>query len=114
MPKLIGTNQAPKDLVAKITGRAKYSEDFRVEGMLFAKLLLSPVPHGRVRRLDTARALAIPGVIAVATADDVPAVTGNQEPVLTNEPRYQGQPIAAGQAGRIIAMTVTTGPFGEL
>jgi xanthine dehydrogenase molybdenum-binding subunit len=95
MPKLIGTNQAPKDLVAKITGRARYTEDFKADGMLFAKLLLSPVPRGRVRRLDTARALAIPGVVAVATAEDVPPAEGNQEPVLTMEPRYQGQPIAA-------------------
>ena len=95
MPKLIGTNQAPKDLVAKVTGRSKYAEDFRADGMIFAKLLLSPVPRGRVRRLDTARALAIPGVLAVATAEDFPAVQGNQEPVLTMEPRYQGQPIAA-------------------
>jgi len=95
MPKLIGTNQAPKDLMAKITGRSKYAEDFRADGMIFAKLLLSPVPRGRVRRLDTARALAIPGVLAVATAEDFPAVQGNQEPVLTMEPRYQGQPIAA-------------------
>jgi xanthine dehydrogenase molybdenum-binding subunit len=95
MPKLIGTNQTPKDLVAKITGRARYAEDFRADGMLFAKLLLSPVPRGRVRRLDVERALAMPGVHAIATADDFPPVEGNAEPVLTNEPRYQGQPIAA-------------------
>jgi xanthine dehydrogenase molybdenum-binding subunit len=93
--RLIGTSQTPKDLRAKITGRARYAEDFRADGMLFAKLLLSPVPRGRVRRLDVSRALAIPGVHAVITADDLPEVTGNSEPILTNEPRYQGQPIAA-------------------
>jgi xanthine dehydrogenase molybdenum-binding subunit len=93
--KLIGTNHAPKDLVAKVTGKARYSEDFHADGMLFAKLLLSPVPRGRVRRLDTSRALAIPGVHAIATSEDFPAAEGNQEPVLTSEPRYQGQPIAA-------------------
>ena len=57
--KLIGTDIAPPDLVAKVTGRAKYSEDFRAEGMVFAKLLLSPMPHARVRRIDASRALAM-------------------------------------------------------
>ncbi len=93
--RLIGTNQTPKDLRAKITGRAKYSEDFKADGMLFAKVLLSPVPHGRVSRLDVDRALAMEGVHAVITADDVPEVSGAAEPILTNEPVYQGQPIAA-------------------
>ena len=46
--KLFGQDIAPPDLVAKITGRAKYAEDFRAEGMVFAKLLLSPMPHARV------------------------------------------------------------------
>jgi CO/xanthine dehydrogenase Mo-binding subunit len=95
MPKLIGTNQAPKDLIAKVTGRSKYAEDFRTDGMVFAKLLLSPVPRGRVRSLNTRAALAIDGVLGVATWEDFEAVEGNQEPVLTNAPRYQGQPIAA-------------------
>ena len=43
--KLIGQNYTTPDLVAKVTGQAKYAEDFRVEGMLFCKLLLSPMPH---------------------------------------------------------------------
>src|SRR5580700_9103456 len=70
--KLIGKNYATPDLVAKVTGRAKYAEDYRAEGMLFAKLLLSPVPHGRIRKLDTSAALAMPGVKAILTADDLP------------------------------------------
>ena len=50
------------DLVAKVTGRAKYAEDFRAEGMLFAKLCFAPMPHARIRRMDTSAAMAIPGV----------------------------------------------------
>ena len=69
--RLIGTNQAPKDLRAKVTGRSRYAEDFRADGMVFAKLLLSPVPHGRVTRLDASRALAMDGVVAVLTVDDL-------------------------------------------
>ena len=103
--RLIGTNQAPKDLRAKVTGRSKYAEDYRADGMVFAKLLLSPVPHGRVRRFDASRALAMEGVLGVLTVDDLGESAGGGsapasdyrgiEPVLTNAPRYQGQPIAA-------------------
>ena len=63
--KLIGQNYQLPDLVAKVTGRAKYSEDFRAEGMLFAKLLLSPLPHARIRRVDASAALAMPGEPAI-------------------------------------------------
>ena len=69
---LIGTNYTPADLVAKVTGKAKFAEDFRADGMLFCKLLLSPMPHARVRRIDPSAALAMPGVRALLTADDLP------------------------------------------
>ena len=93
--RVIGTDYPQKDIIPKITGRARYAEDFRADGMLFAKLLLSPMPRGRVRRLDTQAALAMDGVYAVVTADDFSPVDAPGEPVLTNEPVYQGQPIAA-------------------
>ncbi|MBI2187053.1 MAG: xanthine dehydrogenase family protein molybdopterin-binding subunit [Acidobacteria bacterium] len=92
--KYIGRNYTPPDLVAKVTGRARYAEDFRAEGMLFTKLLLSPMPHARVRSIDTSAALAMPGVKAILTADDLPDL-GGQERALTNEPRYAGEPILA-------------------
>src|SRR5207344_2949965 len=75
--------------------KAKYAEDFRAEGMLWAKLLLSPMPHARVRRIDTAAAMAMPGVKAILTADDLPGSTNGAERALTNEPLYQGEPILA-------------------
>ena len=107
--KLIGQNYELPDLVAKVTGRAKYSEDFRADGMLFAKLLLSPVPHARIRRIDASAALAMPGVLAVITGEDVPkpqqpmqlgeaaAQRANTLPevALASEPLYQGEPIVA-------------------
>src|SRR5258708_7846283 len=71
--KLIGKNYTTADLHAKVTGRAKYAEDYRAEGMLFCKLLLSPLPHARVKRIDASQALAMPGVKAILTADDLPA-----------------------------------------
>jgi CO/xanthine dehydrogenase Mo-binding subunit len=76
--------------------------------MIFAKLLLSPLPHARVTRLDVSAALAMPGVKAILTADDLaaPADAVNDngqlilanldgEVALTKEPVYQGQPILA-------------------
>ncbi len=93
--KLVGKNYTPPDLHAKVTGRAKYSEDFRAEGMLFAKLLLSPMPHCRVRNLDTSAAEAMEGVVAVLTADELPDAGPLGEAALTMEPLYEGQPIVA-------------------
>src|SRR5205814_5813453 len=106
--KLIGQNYPTPDLVAKVTGKAKYAEDFHTDGMLFCKLLLSPVPHGRVQRLDASKALAMPGVKGILTADDLPApadvvtdlgqrIAANTkgEKALSNEPVYQGEPILA-------------------
>jgi CO/xanthine dehydrogenase Mo-binding subunit len=105
--KLVGQNYTTPDLVAKVTGRAKYAEDFRVEGMLFAKLLLSPRPHARVVRIDASAALAMPGVKGILTEADLPAVVEGanlgegiiasslSERGLTNEPMYVGEPILA-------------------
>ena len=106
--KLIGQNYTTPDLVAKVTGQAKYAEDYRVDGMLFCKLLLSPYPHARIKRIDTSRALATPGVKGVLTADELPApadvvsdlgqrfaANTKGEKALTNEPVYQGEPVLA-------------------
>jgi CO/xanthine dehydrogenase Mo-binding subunit len=93
--RLIGTNYTPADLIAKVTGRAKYAEDFRADGMLFCKLLLSPMPHARVRRIEADAALSMPGVRAILTADDLPEVPSAGIPALTNEPRFEGEPILA-------------------
>src|SRR5207237_4148598 len=70
--KLVGQDYTTPDLRAKVTGRSKYAEDFRAEGMLFTKLLLSPFPHARVKSVDASAALAMPGVRAILTADEVP------------------------------------------
>src|SRR6202521_967822 len=71
--KLLGKNYQTPDLVAKVTGRSKYAEDYRAEGMLFTKLLLSPYPHARILHIDAREALAMPGVKGMITMDDLPA-----------------------------------------
>ena len=92
---LLGKNFTPPDLRAKVTGRARYAEDFRAEGMVFCRLLTSPLPHARVRSIDASEALAMPGVLGVLTADEVPAFPAPENPILTNEPAYVGDPILA-------------------
>src|ERR1700692_1530597 len=112
--KLIGKNYTTLDLYAKVTGRSKYAEDYRAEGMLFCKLLLSPVPHGRVKHIDASEALAMPGVRAILTADDLPApadtLTDNGTVIkaskwgergLTMEPVYQGARRGAGEGAGV-------------
>ena len=92
---LIGKDFTPPDVRAKVTGKAKYSEDFRVEGMVFAKLLLSPMPHARVSNIDASEALAMDGVFGVLTADDVPEQESPNQSILTNTPHFVGDPILA-------------------
>jgi CO/xanthine dehydrogenase Mo-binding subunit len=106
--KLIGKNYQTADMLAKVTGTAKYAEDFRAEGMLFCRLVMSPMPHARIRSIDMDDALAMPGVKAILTADDIPAQADSMddnghvikaskwgERALTNEPMYMGDPILA-------------------
>src|ERR1700687_5349771 len=106
--KLIGKDYETADLYAKVTGLAKYAEDYHADGMLYCKLLLSPLPHARVKHLDVRQALAMPGVKAILTADELPppadtltdngtVIHANQksEKALTMEPLYQGEPILA-------------------
>jgi CO/xanthine dehydrogenase Mo-binding subunit len=92
---LLGKDFVPPDLRGKLTGQAKYAEDFRAEGMVFCRLLTSSVPHGRIVRLDTAAALAMEGVVGILTADEVPAVVAPRQALLTNEPLYVGDPVLA-------------------
>src|SRR5271167_5203490 len=106
--RLVGKDYATPDLYAKVTGQAKYAEDYHAEGMLFCKLLLSPLPHARLKHIDMRKALAMPGVRAILTADELPppadSLTDNGTVIKANpkserglnmEPLYQGEPILA-------------------
>ena len=106
--KLVGKNYSTPEMRAKVTGRSRYAEDFRAEGMLFTRLVLSPYAHARIKRIDASAALAMPGVKAILTADDVPGpkdqindngtvirANPRSETALANEAMYQGQPVLA-------------------
>ncbi len=91
----LGRDFTPPDVRGKVTGRAKYAEDFRVEGMVFCKLLGSPAPHARITNLDLSAALELPGVLGALTPDDVPAGEGAGQVILTATPHFIGEPIVA-------------------
>lgn len=93
--KHIGKDFIPHDVVAKVTGTAKYAEDFRADGMVFCRLLTSPMPHARVKNIDAAEALKMEGVLGMLTAEDIPAGPPGFAPSLTKEPMYVGEPILA-------------------
>ncbi|GAA4328211.1 xanthine dehydrogenase family protein molybdopterin-binding subunit [Variovorax defluvii] len=70
----LGTSVPQVNARAKVMGRAQYAGDIQLPGMLHGKVLRSPYPHARIVRVDVSRALALPGVKAVATGADGPQV----------------------------------------
>ena len=86
--KLIGKNYPTPDLVAKVTGKVEIRRGLSRRRHAVRKLLLSPMPHARVRSIDTSAALAMPGVKAILTADDLPAPADS---LTDNGHRDQGQ-----------------------
>lgn len=69
---MIGKSVNRIDAVAKVTGQARFTDDFFRPGTLVAKYLRSRIAHGRVKKIDTGRAKKLPGVEAVFTFEDVP------------------------------------------
>jgi len=72
--KIVGKSVQRLDAVEKVTGKARYSEDFFERDMLVGKVLRSPHAHALVKRIDVSRAQALPGVEAVLLPKDLPAI----------------------------------------
>jgi CO/xanthine dehydrogenase Mo-binding subunit len=68
----VGTRPIRPDGVPKVTGRAMYGADMAMPGMIWGAILRSPHAHARIRKIDTSKAAALPGVRAVITAADFP------------------------------------------
>ena len=64
------------DAMARVTGQAKYTNDIKLPGMLYARVLRSPHPHARILRIDTSEASRLPGVQAVITHETAHVVWG--------------------------------------
>ena len=71
---VVGTRPPRHDGFDKVTGAARFGADINLPGMLHGKILRSPHAHARIRSIDTSKAEALPGVMAVATAQDFPIV----------------------------------------
>ena len=74
--KVVGTRPLRPDGVDKVTGRARYSADLALPGLLHGKILRSPHAHARIKSIDPSRALALPGVRSVVTSADFPQPSG--------------------------------------
>jgi len=70
----VGKSHIRKDVRAKVTGKTRYTDDFSMPGMLQAKYVRSPIAHGLVKSIDKSAALAMPGVEAVFTSEDIPKI----------------------------------------
>src|SRR5262245_17781182 len=72
--RIVGQPIARIDGIDKVSGAARYSADVALPGLCWGKALRSPLPHARIVRIDTSKATALPGVLAVLTARDLPDV----------------------------------------
>jgi aldehyde oxidoreductase len=92
--RVVGGSQTRVDAVDKVTGVARYAEDIKLPGLLYAALARSPHPHARVMSIDPTSALSLPGVLRVLTADDIPGTN-------TLEGYSQGEHLLAPPGGSV-------------
>src|SRR5690348_2485142 len=97
---IIGKRVALVDSAGKTTGQGKYADDLSLPGMLTGKILHSPYPHARIKKIDTSKAEAVDGVVCVVTGPDAPnkygiLPVGHDETALAVEKvRYVGDNVA--------------------
>jgi len=99
---VIGRSLPKIDAWAKVTGETKFADDLILPRMAYGKLLRSPHPHALIKRIDTARAKALPGVYAVITGLDLPRVkfgilpvSQDEEALCVDKVRMVGDAVAA-------------------
>src|ERR1700747_2001580 len=97
---IIGKPIPMVDAAAKTTGSGKYTDDLSLSGMLVGKILHSPHPHARIKRIDTSRAEKLNGVVAVVVGSDAPNPYGilpvghDEHALAVNKVRYVGDNVA--------------------
>src|SRR6202163_1967833 len=99
--RVIGVPRRRVDARAKVTGQTRFADDIFLPRMAHCKLLRSPHPHARIRKIDASRALAHPGVYLVLTGKDVPIqygilpVSEDEQALCVDRVRHVGDPVAA-------------------
>jgi len=97
---IIGKPTAMIDAAGKATGAGKYTDDLHVPRMLIGKILHSPYPHARIKRIDTSRAEALEGVVTVVIGNDAPKTYGilpvghDETALAVDKVRYVGDNVA--------------------
>src|SRR3954464_16005723 len=97
---IIGKSIAMVDAAGKTTGGGKYTDDLSVPGMLVGKILHSPYPHARIKRIDTRSPERLEGVVAVVVGKDAPKTYGIMpvghvgSPLALDKVRYVSQTAA--------------------
>ncbi|MEE8175242.1 MAG: carbon monoxide dehydrogenase, partial [Gemmatimonadota bacterium] len=100
----LGQSVKRKEDARFIRGQGRFVDDVQLRGMVYMELVRSPYAHARLRKIDTSGALAVPGVLAVITSEDLaasnlawmPTLSGDQQMVLaTGKVLFQGQEVAA-------------------
>ncbi len=76
--RVVGTRPVRPDGVDKVTGRANFGADMHLPGMLEGRVKRSPHAHARILRIDTAKAAALKGVLAVVTSADFPEIPSEE------------------------------------
>ena len=96
----VGRPVPPQEVVDKVTGHAKFTDDYVFPGMLIGRTLRAAYPHARIRAIDTSKAKALPGVHAVLTHEDVPGenihglIYADWPALAGDKVRYMGDPVA--------------------
>ncbi len=99
---VVGTRVPMLDAAQKVTGAALFTDDLVLPGMLFGKILRSPLPHARILNVDTSRAENLPGVKGVVTGRDIPdrqygivPMAKDEYALAKDKVRYIGDDVAA-------------------
>jgi len=94
--KFVGQGKARIDGRERVTGQARFTSDIHLPGMLYGKVLRSPLPHGRIKAIETQKAEGLPGVRAVLTYQNIPPLPffGGQTYILDSTVRYAGDEVA--------------------
>ena len=72
MPAIVGQSIPRVEGYDKVTGRAQFTDDIDLHGLVYAQVLNSPIAHGYIKKIDTSKAEKVPGVLAVMTGQDCP------------------------------------------